>query len=230
MQRRGMAAEQQRLHGIGRREHDGAPATREQLRQLVAELFPELEVEIGERLVEQHETRILDQRAGKRGALLLAARELGRPAFEHGRQPQELGHAMYAVGDFGLLHPRHAQRRGDVLEHREIRIVDELLIDHRDVPLLHGDAGHILSIEPDFAGGRALQPRHQLHQRRLAGQRRPEEDVEAVLGEPHARFVDVRLRPDPLDHASQLERHVIRPRWPSILPRLASSSETAVQD
>ena len=174
--------------GIGGREHDGAAAVGEQLRQLVAQLLAQLEVEIGERLVEQNEVGVLDQRAGQRGALLLPAGQLGRAALQHRRQPQQLGDAVHAAVDLGLRHARDAQRRGDVLEDREVRIVDELLVDHRDVALLHGNAGDVLPVEPDLAGGRALEPGHQLHQRRLAGERRAEQDVEAVLGELDGSF------------------------------------------
>ena len=83
--------------------------------------------------------------------------------------------------------PGDAQRRGDVLEDVEIGVVDELLVDHRDVALLHRDAGDVLAAEPDLAGGRPLEPGHQLHQRRLAGERGAEQNIEAVVGERSGR-------------------------------------------
>ena len=114
VQRRGVPAEQQRLGRIGGREHDGAAAAGEQLGQLVAQFLAQLEVEIGERLVEQHQARILDQRAGERGALLLPAGELGRPALQHRRQPQQLGHAVHARVDLGRASCR-ATRSGEAM-------------------------------------------------------------------------------------------------------------------
>ena len=49
--------------------------------------------------------------------------------------------------------------------------------------------------------------------------------LKPVLGEPHARFVDVRLRTDPLDHASQLEGHGRRvPLGSAAVLRIASAT------
>ena len=39
--------------------------------------------------------------------------------------------------------PRSLQRRGDVVGDRQRRVVDELLVDHRDVALAHRHAGHV---------------------------------------------------------------------------------------
>ena len=60
-------------------------------RQLVAQLLAQLVVEIGERLVEEDEVGVLDQRARDRGPLLLAAGEFGGTALQHRRQAQEFG-------------------------------------------------------------------------------------------------------------------------------------------
>ena len=54
-----------------------------------------------------------------------------RLALQHRRQAQEFGGLADAPLDFGCVHAGHAQRRGDVLVDVEIRIVDELLVDHR---------------------------------------------------------------------------------------------------
>src|SRR5690606_17081304 len=86
-------------------------------------------------------------------------------------------------------------------------VVDELLVDHRDVPLLHRNAADVLAAEIDLAGARPLEPGHQLHQRRLAGERRAEEHVEAALGEREAGLVDVRVGADPLGDVLQFEGH-----------------------
>ena len=60
------------------------------LRQFGAQFLAQLVVEIGERLVEQHQAGILDDGARQRGALLLAARQAERRALEIGRQLQQL--------------------------------------------------------------------------------------------------------------------------------------------
>ena len=61
-------------------------AAGEELRQLVAQFLAQLVVEVGERLVEEDEVGVLDEGARDRGALLLAAGKLVRPALEHRRR------------------------------------------------------------------------------------------------------------------------------------------------
>ena len=55
-------------------EHYDAVTIDEQLRQFVAQLLSELEVEIGEWLIEQDQIGILDESSRQGGPLLLAAR------------------------------------------------------------------------------------------------------------------------------------------------------------
>src|SRR5262249_30413972 len=82
-----------------------------------------------------------------------------------------------------------------------------LLVDHRDVALAHRHGRYIAVVEPDLAGGRPVEPGHQLHERRLAGERRAEQDVEPRLREPDACLVDVRLGADALDDVSYHKAH-----------------------
>ena len=69
-----------------------------QAHQLEARALAQLAVEGGERLVEQQQFRLLDQRAGERHALALAARELrgiaGAQVLELD-QGQRFGHARW---------------------------------------------------------------------------------------------------------------------------------------
>ena len=53
----------------------------QQLLQLAAHLDLRVRIERGERLVEEQHARVARQSAGKRDALTLAARELGRPCL-----------------------------------------------------------------------------------------------------------------------------------------------------
>ena len=204
---RGMAAEQQGLDRLGGGIDHRAVAAGEQLRQLVAQLLAQLVVEIGERLVEQHEIGVLDERPGDRGALLLAAGQLVRHAPQHRRDAHQLGDPGDPVVELALRHPGDPQGRGDVLVDREVRVVDELLIDHRDVALLHRHVGHFRALEPDLARGRLVDAGHQLHQGGLARQRRAQQDVEALLREHEIGLVDVGLGADPLGELSQFESH-----------------------
>ena len=100
-----------------------------------------------------------------------------------------------------------AERRGDVLVDGEVRVVDELLVDHRDRALAHRNAGHVLAVEEDAAFGRLVEPGHQPHQAGLARQRRPEQDVQRAVREGQRHVVDVRLVAHALGHVAELERH-----------------------
>ena len=65
--------------------------------QLELHLLAQLQVERAERLVEQQHARAVDERAGERDALALAAGELDRPALADVRQAhhrQRLGGAL----------------------------------------------------------------------------------------------------------------------------------------
>ncbi len=131
-----MAAEHERLAGLGGGVDDDGAAAGEERRQLVAQLLAELVVEVGERLVEEDEAGVLDDGAGERGALLLAAGELLRAAGEHGREVEEVGGLAHAAVDLGRGQAGDAQRRGDVLVHRQVGVVHEELVHQADVALL----------------------------------------------------------------------------------------------
>ena len=77
-----VAAEQQRFRRLGGGIDEDRAGGLEDARQFGAQFLAQLVVEIGERLVEQHQIGVLDQRAGDRGALLLAAGELQRRALQ----------------------------------------------------------------------------------------------------------------------------------------------------
>ena len=104
---------------------------------------------------------------------------------------------LHSRVDLGLRHARHPERRGDILINGEVRVVDELLVDHRDIALLHRHGADILAAEEHLAGGWPLETGHQLHQCRLAGERRAEEHVEGALGEGRdwCRGCECRRRP-----------------------------------
>ena len=71
-------AHRQRLLLVVRDVDEGDPELLLDPLQLDLQLLAELEVERAERLVEQERLRPVDDRAGERDALALAARELGR--------------------------------------------------------------------------------------------------------------------------------------------------------
>ena len=186
-------AQKQRFVRLGGGIDEDRAGLGEDLGQLLAQFLAQLVVEIGERLVEKHELGALDEGARQRRALLLAAREFERRAIEKARQLHQLGRLLHLVRNdrFRLL--LKAQGRGDVLEDREGRIVDELLIDHGDVALAHGNPGHVAPVHHDRSRCRLVQPGHQAHQGRLAGKRRPEQDIDAAPGKLQRNVHDVTL-------------------------------------
>ena len=206
-----MTAEQQCLGRFGGGVDHRAAAVLEQSRKFAPELFAQLVIEVRQRLVQQDEVRILDQRAGQRDTLLLASRKFMGPTIQHAGEPQNLRHPSDAAGDLGARQAGHAERRGDVVEHRKILIVDELLVDHGDVALLDRHGGDVAAIQPNLARGRPLQPGHQLNQRGFARQRGAQQDVEAVTLERDAGLVNVNLGADALDDVSELDRHAGAP-------------------
>ena len=88
-----VAAQLQRLLRLGRRVHDSRSSARKQLRELRAQLFAKLVVEIDERLIEQQQLGVLRERTSQRRSLLLTARQLRRIARQERRESQRLARA-----------------------------------------------------------------------------------------------------------------------------------------
>jgi ABC-type sugar transport system ATPase subunit len=108
--------QQQRFGGLGGGVDHGRVAGGEELRQLLAQLFAQLVVEVHQRLVQKHQRRLLGECARERHALLLPARQLRRQALQEGLDVQlgrEVGHARSDA-----LLAAQLQRRRDVVRHR----------------------------------------------------------------------------------------------------------------
>jgi len=113
---------------------------------LRAQFLPQLIVEIGERLVEKHQARVLDERARERAALLLAARQLERLAVEERSQPHQLRGLAHRGVDLRPRVPGKAKWRGNILIHSHGWVIDELLVHHRDLAVLDTHAGHVFAV------------------------------------------------------------------------------------
>jgi len=151
------------------------------LAELGAKFRFELDVDGGERLVQEHEAGTGRERPRKRDPLELPARELVRSPFlepfevEEGEQPPDL-----------LLHLRRGTaleqgRVGDVLVHGPMR-EQRGVLKHQDDPASVGRlSGDIHTVEPYAALGGALEARQTAEQRRLATPVRAEEDEKLAL-------------------------------------------------
>ena len=133
-------------------------------------------VQVAGGLIGEDEGRFVDQRPGARDALLLAAGHLARPVL----QP---------VGDAQLLHQvaepvlvnlvtRQGRGQGDVLGRGQRRNQVEGLEHEADaVPPQPGQPAvvqlpDVLAVHERLPGGRPVQARHAVHERRLARARR----------------------------------------------------------
>ena len=72
-------------------------------------------VEVAARLVGEQQRRVVDEGAGDRDALLLAAGELVGVAVELGREADEAQHLRHLLADLGAAGADHLQRVGDVV-------------------------------------------------------------------------------------------------------------------
>ncbi|MNN25373.1 hypothetical protein D3C81_1388450 [compost metagenome] len=168
IEHRRVAAEQQRLGRLGGGVDDGGVAMGEELGQFLAQFLAQLVVKVDQRFVQQHQRRVLGQRPGQRHALLLAAGQFRRVARQQVVDAQPAGYRA----DLGVqrrpAHVAQPQGRGDVVENGERGVVDELLVDHRDIALAHRHAGHVGPVGQHPARAGLVQPRHDPHQRGLA--------------------------------------------------------------
>ena len=107
---------------------------------LVGQAFAQVDVEVGEGLVQQQQLRRRRQRARQRDALLLPARQLVRRTLRGMAQPDQIEHLLHPRGTFGSRQLMHAE--GDVVGHAQVR-EQRVVLEH------HADAARL---------GRQLQP------------------------------------------------------------------------
>ncbi len=175
-QHHGRRRERQRLVRVGGGpEHDAARAGEHGL-QVGAQLLAQLEVQVGQGLVEQQQVHGAGQGAGDGGALLLPARQLGGPAPQQLGQAHELGHLAHPAVDAVAAEARvEAERGGDVLVDGQRRVIDELLIDEGDRSFPHRYSGDVFSVDRHPACLRGQQSGGDAHQRRLSRHHRADD-------------------------------------------------------
>ena len=149
--------------------------------QLAAHMGAQLGVEMGDRLVEEEQLGLAHDGAADGDALLLAAGELGRPAVEQGTDLEQLGGALHLLADRRRVELAQAQRVGDVLEHRLVRIESVVLEHHRDVAVARRKIVDPGLAEADVTGADVLEPGQHAQRRGLAAARGPKDAKELVL-------------------------------------------------
>ncbi len=153
-------------------------------------LLAKLQVERAERPVEKQHLRLADERARKRDALLLAARELARLALAEAAELDELEHLLDPAPDLLLVDLLAAEAERDVLEDRQVREQRVALEDGVDVAAIGREAGDVAPRELDDAARRLLEAADHPQRRRLAAARRAEHREEAAALDLHRERVD----------------------------------------
>src|SRR5204862_7314352 len=118
------------------------------------------------------------ERARKRHALALAARELRRIALGKPVEVYELEELAYPPRDLRLRSLADLQAERDVLLDGHVLERRVLLEDEADVALLGGQRGRIRPLDADRPRVRVLQARDHPQERRLAASARPEQGGE----------------------------------------------------
>ena len=139
-----------------------------QLRDFQAHLHAQRRVEIGERLVEQEDFRVADDRAPDGDALPLAARQLPRASCQQVFDLQRRRHFPDAPIDLLATKAHETEAEADVLGGRHVGEERVGLEDHGDFTLRGRDARDVAVIDADQTGGNILEARDHAQHGRLA--------------------------------------------------------------
>ena len=171
-------------------------------------------VEVAGRLVGEQDARAVDQRAGDRDALLLAAGEVAGDARGGVGEAEALEQLRRAAA--GLAGRDAGQQRGqlDVVGDREVRDQVEELEHEADLAAAQAraaglvGAGQVLALHAHLAAGRAVEAAEQVEQRRLAAAARPGDGDELAVRHPQVDVRRARSRP-PAPSPCTLPRPVV---------------------
>ena len=174
--------ERHRLDLVVRHVDRGRAVLEVEALELDAHAFAQLGIERADGLVEEQRLGPADQRAADGDALHVAARERRRPrAAAGGVMPERLADRADHAVDLGLALPDGAQREGDVLVDREVRIERVVLEDEGDVAVGGVEVLHRLAVDQDVAGVDVLEAGDGAQRRGLAAARGAEEDDELLV-------------------------------------------------
>ncbi len=172
----------ERLEDVVGDEDDGLVQHLLQAQELVLHLPADQGIERRERLVEEPQLRPDGERAGDAHALLLAAGKLVGKRTLAPLQAHQLDHFARAALALALRLALDAQRKGDVVENRQMGQQAEILEHHaHGAPAQLDQLGfarlqQVLAVEQHFAGGGLHQARQAAHHGRLARARQPHDD------------------------------------------------------
>ena len=146
--------------------------------ELRPHVLAQLGVERADRLVHQQRLRPPDQRPPDRHALQIAPRQRRGPPPEQRLDPERGRHVAHLARDRVPAVAGGAQRKGDVLEHRQVRIEREELEHEGDVARARRQVVHRPPVDGDRTLVDLLEPGDRAQRRRLAAARGPEQHHE----------------------------------------------------
>ena len=162
------------VHIVGRDHHGDADVV-EALEEL-HDLDGEVRIQVAGGLVGDEQHRLCDDGAGDSDALLLAGRELERPALLLAQEPHLIERRAHPLVDLAPRNARDDERQRDVLGHgtivQELVILEhhaDALAEARNAAGSHG--GGVLIVDEYLAARRPLDERDQLQDAALAGAR-----------------------------------------------------------
>src|ERR1700694_3793697 len=138
------------------------------LLELDLHLLAQLQVESTKGLVEEQTLGLVDDRAGERHPLALAARQLVGPALVQARQAHHVQGPIHPALALRSRDPLDAQAVADVLRHGHVREERVVLENGVGVALVWGQRCDVASAELDPTGVRTLETGDDPQQRRLA--------------------------------------------------------------
>jgi hypothetical protein len=164
--------------------------------QVHQQALAEFEVGRGERFVEQQDLGLVDQGAGDGDPLFLSAGQQAGPLVGVGGEVHQLEHPVHLAADFGRREAGDFRPKGDVLAHREVGKEGVVLEHGVDRPLVGGQGGDVLAVQPHPPVVRLVEAGRNPQQRRLPAPRRPEQRKRLALLDIERDVSDSRERPE----------------------------------
>ena len=116
-----------------------------------AQLVADLRVQRAERLVEQQHAGLMRERASKRDALLLSARELARQSLVVAVEGHELQQLVAPAAALGAAHTARTQRELDVVGNGHVPKQRVVLEYEADFALFRAEARDVATVQNDAA-------------------------------------------------------------------------------
>ena len=170
--------------------------------QLRAHVLAQLEIERGERFVEQQHVRFGGEGAGDGDPLALPAGQLVAHLVALAGEGDQVEQFVGPPAAFGTPDAAHLQGEGDVLPHRHEGEQGEVLEDEGGGPLVRPDPRHVPAADPDLAFRGLQKPGDGAEQGGLAAAGGSEEAEEPAL-----RDVDVHVAGG--DEIAELDPHAV---------------------